>query len=152
MCPVGLRCTMTKIRLGYLRKLIREELRVAASVNSSGINGAGKGLYADEDLEAGTVIFKWNPRVDGEYSPEYPNCLSSKESEEFKELASWDGHTWSLAGDGGAYFNHSKEPNVVVDKSDGNRPAKRKRIAARNIHQGEELTMDYSEIGLDSPC
>jgi len=138
-----------QIRLGDLRKLIREELQVAASVDSSRIAGAG--LFADEDIDAGTPVFKWNPRVDFEYSREYPDSLPSKESDEFKELASWDGTTWSLAGDGAAYFNHSIEPNVVIDGHGATPAAKRNRVAARDIRAGEELTMNYHEIGLDSP-
>ena len=137
-----------QIRLGDLRKLIREELQVAASVDSSRIAGAGAGLFADEDIDAGTPVFKWNPQVDSEYSQEYPDSLPPEESDEFKELASWDGEMWSLAGDGGAYFNHSAEPNVVVSPGVG-RPATWDRIAARDIRNGEELTMDYEEVGID---
>ena len=140
-----------QIRLGDLRKLIREELQIVASVNSSRIAGAGEGLFADEDIEAGAPVFKWNPRIDAEYSPKYPDSLPPEESDEFKELASWDGEMWSLAGDGAAYFNHSDEPNVVIDGHDESRPAKRNRIAAHDIRAGEELTMNYREIGLDSP-
>lgn len=139
-----------KIRLGELRRLIREELQVATFVGASNIQGAGDGLYAAEDIERGATVFSWNPQVDSEYSSDYPDSLPIEDSKKFKELASWDGDTWSLAGDGAAYFNHADNPNVrVVD--DKSKPAKRNRVAARNIRRGEELTMDYNEIGTDLP-
>ncbi|NBV84647.1 SET domain-containing protein-lysine N-methyltransferase, partial [bacterium] len=91
-----------------------------------------------------------NPQVDHEYSADYPKGLSPSEKKEFIDKASWDGEVWSLAGDEGAYFNHSEDPNVVV-VTGNDHPAEWKRIASRDIEAGEELTMDYSEIGHDVP-
>jgi len=63
-------------------------------------------------------------------------------------MASWDGDSWFMSGDDGVYFNHSKSPNIRVVMGRGS-PATWDRIAIRDIQSGEELTMDYSEVGID---
>lgn len=131
-----------------LKRLLKEELKVKASVRPSQISGLG--LFANEDIPAGTVVFDWNDQVDQEYSRQYPEVLSPDEKEDFTSLASTDGNSWFLAGDGGAYFNHSEDPNVEVEPGPG-AAARRRRKAARDIALGEEMTMNYSDIGLDGP-
>jgi len=140
-----------KIRLGDLRKIIREAMTVGSRLAPSGVPGAGLGVFSTGDVGAGEEVFSWDPQVDSEYSGEYLDGLSPEESEEFQDLASWDGEVWSLAGDNGAYFNHSEDPNVEVVPRGGVRPARWARVAARDIRPGEEMTMDYSQVGSDVP-
>ena len=140
-----------KIRLGELRRIIREAMTVSTHLGPSGTSSAGTGVFAGEDVEEGDVVFSWDPQVDSEYSEENLRGLPPDELEEFQELASWDGEVWSLAGDNGAYFNHSDDPNVVAVPQPGVRPARWKRVASRRIQAGEEMTMDYSQVGTDVP-
>lgn len=135
-----------KIRLGEIRRLICEELRVDAVVRPSG--GKGRGLYSMEFIPAGGLVFRWVDGYDRVYPLDYPEEMSPRRREEFESLASSDGEGWYLAGGGGAYFNHSPSPNVRVVK--GNGPAAMwDRVAVRDIQPGEELTMDYGEVGVD---
>jgi SET domain-containing protein len=129
-------------------RLLQEELKVKASIRPSEISDMG--LFAGEDIPQGTVVFDWNNQVDQEYSLNYPDMLPSATKKEFMDLASVDNNGWFLAGDGAAYFNHSENPNVSVDNGPIS-PAKRTRRANRDINAGEELTMDYAEIGSDVP-
>jgi hypothetical protein len=144
-----------KIRLGDLRGAIRqvlhERMTVDVYLDDSDVPGAGVGLFAGQDVPAGTDVFVWDPRVDQEYSPENVEGLQPEEFQEFQDLASWDGDVWSLAGDEGAYFNHSRRPNVAAVPQDGIRPARWRRVALRDIRGGDEMLMDYSQIGSDVP-
>ncbi len=131
-----------------LRRLLQEELQVAASVRPSKTSGLG--LFAGEDIPRGTIVFKWNDQIDQEYSLKYPDMLPSDVSEEFMDFASVDDNGWFLAGDGAAYFNHSNDPNIGVDDGFVS-PAKRPRRAVKDIAAGEEMMMDYADIGDDVP-
>ena len=131
-----------------LERLLYEELLVKASIRPSGISGLG--LFAAEDIPARTTVFSWSDDVDQEYSANYPDQLPPDIKKDFTDLASTDGNGWFLAGDGGAYFNHSDDPNIVVEPGE-DVPAKRPRRAARDIQAGEELTMNYGEVGNDIP-
>ena len=135
-----------KIRLKTLRRMINEELQVAAEVKPSSIQGTG--LYAVEFIPKGGLVFQWNRVFDRVYPKDYPDRLPPSARSQFKRLASWDGETWHLAAGAGAYFNHSANPNVRVVPGLGI-PAEWDRIATRDIDPGEELTMDYTEIGID---
>lgn len=136
-----------KIRLSELRGLIREMLIVRTMVAPSRISGDG--LYAAEFIPAGGVVLRWIEGHDRTFPSDYPESLPPEARAVFIELASWDGERWFLSGDGGAYFNHSDEPNVRVVPGDG-AAAVRDRVAVRDILPGEELTMDYRDIGIDS--
>ena len=135
-----------QIRLKELKRLIREGLRVAAEVRPS--SDKGSGLYASEFISAGGLVFQWVDGYDQVYSLDHPSELSTDEREKFKRLASTDGNAWYLAGGDGAYFNHSSSPNVRVVKGDGP-SATWDRVAVKDIEPGEELTMDYGEVGVD---
>lgn len=136
-----------KLKLAELRSIIREMLYVRTMVAPSVIEG--NGLYAGEFIPKGKIISKWVEGSDRTFPYNYPDCLPEKARKEFIELASCDGDSWFLSGDNGAYFNHSLTPNVFVTHGEG--PAATwDRIAARDILPGEELTMNYHQIGTDS--
>lgn len=135
-----------KIRLKELKRLIREELRVVTNVQSSGSKGSG--LYAMEFIPIGGLVFQWVDGYDRVYPRDYLESLPSEDRDEFDSLASFDGDAWYVAGGGGAYFNHSSAPNVRVVKGEGP-SATWDRVAVRDIQPGEELTMDYGEVGID---
>lgn len=131
-----------------LERLLQEELQVKTTIKPSSVSGLG--LFAVEDIPKDATVFTWNDQVDQEYSKKYTNRLPPEIKKDFTDLASTDGESWFLAGDGAAYFNHSDDPNVEVDGR-GGPSAKRRRKAKRDIVAGEELTMDYSDVGTDVP-
>jgi len=135
-----------RIRLGELKKLIREMLVVRTMVAPSKISG--EGLYAASFIHKGDIVSKWIEGVDKTFPGNYPDGLPVEDRESFKKLASWDGDNWFLSGDDGIYFNHSEDPNVRVVMGKGS-PSTWDRVATRDILPGEELTMDYREVGLD---
>jgi hypothetical protein len=134
------------IQFEELRRLIREQLKIATGVMAT--PGRGTGLFAAEFIPAGGLVFRWVDGFDKKYSIDYPMTLPPVEKKRFEDLASSDGNAWYIAGDDGAYFNHSSNPNVIVIKNNGP-SATWDRIAARDINPGEELTMDYGDIGID---
>jgi len=125
---------------------VNEMLTVRTMVAPSQIEG--EGLYAAEFIPKGKIVSRWVEGSDKTFSNEYADELPAEEQKCFKELASWDGDSWFLSGDDAVYFNHSKSPNVRVVMGRGS-PATWDRVATRDIQPGEELTMDYREIGLD---
>jgi len=135
-----------KIRLGRLKSLILEMLTIKTMVAPSNIEG--KGLYTAEFISRGTVVSRWIEGLDKTFSEDCLNKLKPEDKEAFKLMASWDGDSWFMSGDDGVYFNHSKNPNIRVVMGRGS-PATWDRIAIRDIKPGEELTMDYSEVGID---
>lgn len=127
--------------------VIIEMLVVRTMVAPSTVGG--EGLYAAEFIPKNTVVSRWIEGHDKTFSNEFVEKLELRDQKKFKELASWDGDSWFLSGDDGIYFNHSKSPNIRVIMG-RNSPATWDRVAVRDIQPGEELTMDYREIGLDS--
>ena len=110
---------------------------------------SGDGLYASEFIPAGTVVSKWVEGFDKTFPSDYPTTMPYAAKVAFITLASWDGHNWFISGDDGVYFNHADDPNVHVIPNRG--PAATwDRIAARDIMPGEELTMNYADIGIDA--
>ena len=137
-----------KVTVGELRRIIREVLAVSCHVDRSTIPGAGDGLYSDEAIGSGRVVGRWVPGLDGVYSEEDLSDMDPRSREEFEEFASWDGERWYLSGDDGRYMNHSAAPNVGVAAGTGP-SATRDRVALRSIEPGEELTIDYNDVGVD---
>jgi SET domain-containing protein len=104
----------------------------------------GIGLFADQHIKKGTIVWKWNPIIDYKIT-----------SKQFKSLplvaqktvlnycySNHDGD-YIICGDDGRFFNHAKEPNCFeVDSDDGKEPT----IAIRNIRKGEELTINYYQF------
>ena len=129
-----------RITVGELRRIIREAMSVEYVIGPSRIKSAGEGLYSVNSVKSGEVVFRWDPEVDVEGDVE--------EDGWDVRLSSVEGGRWYRAGGGGAYFNHSDDPNVGIVDGDGPK-AKRDRVALRDISSGEEMTMDYRSIGDD---
>jgi hypothetical protein len=138
--------TAMRIRLGDLRSLIREKLAIDTVVRA--VASKGKGLFANDFIPQGGLIFRWKEGFDHTYDPDFVESFPPVEQAEMKSLASYDGVHWFLAGDDGAFFNHSSAPNVSIVPGVGS-PSTWDRIALQDIMPGEELTMNYEEIGLD---
>jgi SET domain-containing protein len=108
----------------------------------------GIGLYADEFIAEGTVIWKFNQVIDIWLRREDIDALSCASREQIEKYSYRAQHTglYALCGDDARFFNHSADPNcfdvchsIEVDLT----------IAGRDINPGEELTCDYALFDMD---
>jgi hypothetical protein len=99
---------------------------------------AGIGLFANEYIKKGTLVWQYHPDIDLLFSKEQIDTLSPVSKEQFYKYAFLDKkyNKYMLCGDDGRFFNHSDEPNCDDSKDDIT-------IALRDILPGEELTVDY---------
>ncbi|MCU0853992.1 MAG: SET domain-containing protein [Rhodobacteraceae bacterium] len=118
-------------------------LLVPTSIRQSPIHGLG--LFAEEDIPAGTIIWRFEPLVDrlipeGELDRLPPHVAAYVDiySEYFPDLG-----VLVLSGDNDRYTNHSDDPNTEVLLPNGPEALVR---ARRDIAAGEEITCDYSVI------
>lgn len=111
-------------------------LCVKTKIAPSDINGIG--LFAEEKILAGSVVWKFNPALDILLPKEEVEKLTEIEKEQFLKYAFFDKDhkKYMLCGDDGRFFNHSENPNC--DES-----VKDLTTAIKNIEIGEELTVDY---------
>lgn len=119
-------------------------LLVKTKIAPSAISGIG--LFADEFIPKGTLIWRFQKGFDIRVDKNYPNILSEPARSFFKKYA-YQNLTilnYVLCVDDARFFNHSNTPNThCVENSDDEDTMD---IAARDIQQGEELTIDYREF------
>ena len=106
------------------------------------------GLYADEFITKGTVIWKFNPTIDISLSQKQIERLAQPSCEQIKKYTyrSMISGLYVLCGDDARFFNHSTEPNCydVCESEEQDLT-----IARRDIREGEELTSDYALFDMD---
>lgn len=109
-------------------------LLVSAKVLPSGTHG--RGLFADCDLPVGTVVWRFDPKVD--------KAVSSQSAGRslywrFDNFAYYDGDIkkWVHHLDKTKWINHSHRPNL---KNHG-----MEMVTSRHVRRGEELLEDYCE-------
>lgn len=119
-------------------------LLIKAMVKSSKIHGLG--LFADEDIPKGTVVWKFSPGLDLEIPKTEFEKLSQREKDVilFYGFLSKKTDHYHLSFDDVRFINHSKEGNVVIDETvnDIEYPL----IAGQDIKAGEEITQNYFEF------
>lgn len=98
----------------------------------------GMGVFAAEDVEEGSEIWRFAPPVDSVIPHEAVADLPPA-AREFVETytyeSTWFGPGLVLNGDHARFLNHARNPNT-----DNSGPVTR---AARPIAAGEEITCDY---------
>ncbi len=104
-------------------------------------NFGGIGLFAAEDIPAGTKIWKFNPAVDKLWRSEgFHYILNHKKTTEVEKnyllryTSEKDGIVY-FYGDDAKFSNHSKTPNTHGYPE---------QYASVDIKRGEEITCDYS--------
>lgn len=114
-------------------------MRVKTFLKPSSIHGVG--LFADQDIPVGTVVWDYDPQFDLAFEAKDLNSLPDFVRTEIQQFAFWDEvlEKFVLCGDNARFFNHDENANCKDDKT------KRRTIAIRDIAQGEELTADYHE-------
>lgn len=104
----------------------------------------GIGLFADEDLKEGQLIYTASTLLDVNLTQEQFDTLSDREKEEFQWWGFFDepSQRWHVDFDVSKFINHSKEGTVTQDKLHDEAFL----VASRDIKKGEELTQNYLEF------
>lgn len=119
-------------------------LLVKTKIKESEVHGTG--LYADEFIPKGTLVWKFKPDFDKKFT--------AKQISEFPDLLqiylykySWKSKKsgmYCFCSDNAKHFNHSDSPNVLSEYRDDEEESLV--FAIRDINVGEELLDDYSSF------
>jgi hypothetical protein len=115
-------------------------LLINASAGPSQLHGIG--LIAREFIPEGTITWILKTGFDLLFTEEELLALSPASQQQVKHYAYYDEklQKYVLSGDDDRFTNHSDIPNI---KDLGTRC-----IAVRDIHAGEEITVNYIELGI----
>lgn len=126
-------------------------LLVKTVVKSSAI--AGVGLFADQDIKKGDIIWKYTPETCNVFTQEQfqvlLNSFHKTEKELIKFLLTYAYPQKVLNGivlclDNGRFVNHSEEPSLAGPSDLPREISWQYSVALRDIKQGEELTENYN--------
>ncbi|HIH24518.1 TPA: SET domain-containing protein [Candidatus Woesearchaeota archaeon] len=122
-------------------------LLVNTKVLPSNIHGMG--LFADEFIPKGTVIWKFTPGFDLKFTKEQIAGFP-EQVREYLHVYSWlskKSGAYCFSSDNGKYFNHSEHPNSLsAYYEDEDEVVTR---AIKDIQCGDEITDDYSTFEKD---
>lgn len=123
-------------------------LLVRTRLDMSGIHGIG--LFADEFIPEGAVIWEMNHILDLALTRSEIERLSETSREQVLKYSYLDREIgkYVFCGDDARFFNHSEAPNCI-DIDDGQ--DRGRTLAGRNISPGEELTCDYALFDAEFP-
>lgn len=134
-----------KLRMG--RKIYKPNmLLVKTKLGMSKISGIG--LFADQFIPKGTIIWKYTEGVDlkitdeklAELEKEYP--LEDLKKYLYRSKSS---NLHILCGDDGRFINHAFAPNTLDTSEDDEGFT----VASKDIAPGEEITSDYNGFDKD---
>lgn len=109
-------------------------LLVKTKIGPSKIHGIG--LFADENIPRGKVVWKFNPIIDKAITIEETKTLPGFTQEYIQKYSFFNDGKYILCGDYAIFTNHSDNPNLEsVDEMS---------VAAHDIQNGEELTDNYN--------
>ncbi len=117
-------------------------LYVKTRIGPSKIHGIG--LFANQFIEKGTVLWKFTPGFDLKFTKKEIKKFPKKIQgylRPYMWLSKKSGK-YCFASDDGKYFNHSKTPNALSTYYGNEEEVVTNAI--RNIRKGEELTENYS--------
>ena len=111
-------------------------LLVKTKIGPSSIHSIG--LFADQFIPKGTIVWKFEPTIDLLITEEELNKLPEIARERFIHYAYFDTekNKYCLCGDDARFFNHSENPSCDEATSDIT-------TAINDIQTGEELTGNY---------
>lgn len=117
-------------------------LLVRTRLGPSRIHGVG--LFADEPIASGTVVWEFAPGFDLLVAPHALRALSEPAREQFRRYSYLDSKLgmYVLCFDDARFMNHSESPNL--DDRSVVRDGMGVTIAIGDIPAGAELTCDYS--------
>ena len=123
-------------------------LRVKTKIKQSLIPAAGLGLFADEFIPTGTIIWQYDINFDQSYTQEQYESIKNSFIKQFIETYSYKYNgRYILCVDDARFFNHSNNPNCF--STDYNETTLGYTKAKRDINKGEEMTDDYTLFGLN---
>lgn len=104
----------------------------------------GVGLFADEDIEKGQLVYTASPILDVNITQEQFDSLDEKEKREVQWWGFWDepNNVWHVDFDVSKFINHSFDATLTQDNSYTDAYL----VATRDIKTGEELTQNYLEF------
>lgn len=116
-------------------------LRVRTKIAQSPIHGMG--LYADEFIPKGTLIWTYDTHFDVSFTEYHMKDLSEHAVRLLQRYAYPDEAigTYILCGDDARFINHSINPNTDEVLGVGT-------VARRDIQAGEEIVSNYAELGI----
>ena len=109
----------------------------------------GLGLFTDEFISKGTIIWKFTPGFDLKFTKEQIKKFP-KQIQEYLDIYTWfskKSEKYCFSSDNGKYFNHSRTPNCLSAYYEDEEEVITKAIC--DIKKGEELTDDYSSFEKD---
>ncbi len=117
-------------------------IHIKYKLNTSKFHGIG--LFADEDIKKGELIYTASPLLDVNITQAEFDSLSDKEKSEIKYWGFWieAEKVWHVDFDVSKFINHEKEGTVTQDANHVDAYL----VAARDIAAGEELTQNYLEF------
>lgn len=103
----------------------------------------GLGVFAAAPIAKGAPVWRFQPGLDMEFTPEIVETLPEHVREFFLRYGYLDRNLnrLILCFDDARFVNHSVTPNIVTDYA---RDRYGLDVALRDIAAGEELTMDYA--------
>lgn len=104
----------------------------------------GIGLFADQDIRKGTLIYTASPMLDTNITQEQFDALDEKEKKEVRWWGFFDEPTqkWHVDFDVSHFINHSHEGTVTQDPEHSDAYL----VATKDMTTGEELTQNYLEF------
>ncbi len=122
-------------------------LLVKTKIGQSKINGIG--LFADQFIKKGTIIWKFQPGFDLRIDKDELGKLSESAKGQFLKYAYFNpsSRKYILCFDDARFLNHSDKPNCIdVTSLDDEETLD---VAGRDIEKGEELTCNYKDFDAD---
>jgi SET domain-containing protein len=119
-------------------------LLVKTRIAASSIEGIG--LFADQFIPQGTVVWSWLDGFDIRLNAEKLERLPHQARETFLRYSYLSTRTglYVLCFDNGRFVNHSEHPNLIDASSPDSEEGLD--IALRDIAEGEELTSNYRDF------
>lgn len=117
-------------------------MHIRYKLNNSSRHGIG--LFADEDLAAGQLVYTASPLLDVNITQEQFDSLSEREQQEIR----WwgfkieDEGLWHVDFDVSKFINHAKDGTLTQDREEKDAYL----VTTRAIARGEELTQNYLEF------
>ena len=117
-------------------------MHIKYKLNKSKLHGIG--LFADEYLEKGQLVYTASPILDVNITQRQFYSLDDKEQREIKYWGFWDEakRLWHVDFDSSRFINHSFTPTLIQDPKHKDAYL----ITIRDVKAGEELTQNYLEF------
>jgi len=111
-------------------------LQVKTKLDKSSIHGIG--LFADQFIPKGTIIFK-ESNLTVKFELDQYDSFDGPTKEYIKHYCYLLGDVWRCSLDNDRFMNHSSNPNTEE-------PSHEITLARFDIYPGEEITCDYNKI------